>query len=109
MSAVGGVSVLANSSTTDSIIAVVGGVGTLSVQATYSKTDIGGATFGGLHIGSLSVGGTPGLTSAAVNSQVTAPTLDVGSTSTNTPSAESVLLGGGAISAAPPRPLRRPR
>ena len=73
-------------------------------EATYSSTDIGGATFGGIHIGSLSVGGTPGLTSAAVNSQVTAPTLNVSSTSTNTPSVESVLVGGGAISASAAAP-----
>ena len=73
VTAAGGVMVLANSTTTDNNIAVVGTVSGINGQAMYSKTDIGGATFSPITIGSTTIGGTPGLTSAEVNSQVTAP------------------------------------
>ena len=73
VNAKGSVLVLANSATSDNIVAVVGAGAAISGQAMYSKTDLGGATFSPLKIGTLSIGGTPGLTSASVNSAVTAP------------------------------------
>ncbi len=99
ITAKGSVLDLASSDTTDNIVAVVGAGGAISGQAMYSKTDIGGATFSAIHIGPLSIGGKPGLTSASVDSQVTAPTLNVSSTSTNTPNVETVLVGAGALNA----------
>ena len=73
----------------------------------YSQTDIGGATFAPLKIGTITIGGMPGATSAAVNSQVTANTLNVTASSTNTATAESVLVGAGALTASEANPTAK--
>jgi hypothetical protein len=107
INAPGSVLVLANSSSTDNIVAVVGSSAAISGQAMYSQTDIGGATFAPITIGTETIGGTPGLTSAAVDSQVTTGTLNVTATSTSRATAETVLVGAGTLTASAARPTAR--
>jgi hypothetical protein len=107
VNAPGSVLVLANSSGNDNVIAVVGSSAAISGQAMYSQTDVGGATFAPINLGQQTIGGAPGLTSAAVGSGVKAATLNVAATSTSTPSAETVLVGAGALTAGAARPIAR--
>jgi hypothetical protein len=107
INAPGSVLVLADSSSDDTIIAVAGSSQPVGARVMDSQTDIGGATFSPIKIGSETIGETPGATSAAVDSQVTANTLNVTATSTSTPTAETVLMGSGTLNVGAASPTAR--
>ena len=90
--------VLAESTSEDDVIGIVGSAGgLLNGQVMFTDADLGGATSNGLSIAGMTVGGVPGITSASVDGTVIANDLDVKATANITPNAVAILGGVGGI------------